>query len=320
MICGMLDQFRKEAGMRRCYPLVSVILHLVFATTALAGFPKGAALSGCVLADASEVDRLLIRAPQVNIYRDLTDEIKILGGFVIQKVDVSPWDGRKFDGTLQLGTLLALEHPRGYDGGWTNIARIGIVYDSRDFEPDPSKGLFFDYAFHISDCLIESDYHFIRNTANARFYMTLMNSLVLALRAAYTDVNDNIPFYEIMWFGFALNRFTVPGLGGSRTLRGFKRGRFVGRTMTMANAELRWQFIEVKGGSQRFGFKILIFADTGNVYDCAGEPFSDPRWADYHHSYGAGLAVAWNLSTIIHLYYGISKEDTGIVINFEHNF
>jgi len=254
----------------------------------------------------------------IYIYRNLTDEIKILGGFKFIKTDVDFWDGRRHNDNLQLGTLLSREQPRGYKGGWSNFARVGVAYDTRDFEPDPKNGVFIDYAFEVSGCSVGSDYNFNRSTAAARFYKALISSLVLALRIAYTDANKNIPFYEMNYFGFALERRT--GLGGNKTLHGFKKDRFVGKTMTMGNAELRWQFFEVTGVGQRFGFKLVGFTDTGNVYDRAGDPFSKPCWGDYHHSYGGGLVIAWNLATLIHVYYGRSKEDTGLFIDFYHNF
>jgi hypothetical protein len=76
--------------MKRYYPLMLVISLFAFAATALAGFPKGAALSECVLADASEVDRLLIRAPAMSICRER--EIRDLGLWD----DVFYYDGSDF--------------------------------------------------------------------------------------------------------------------------------------------------------------------------------------------------------------------------------
>ncbi len=166
--------------------------------------------------------------------------------------------------------------------------------------------------------MLGSDYDFDRHTAAARIFLNPFSPIVLALRGAYTDANGDVPFFEMNKFAFALSRWD--GLGGNRTLRGFKQDRFVGRTMTMGNAEVRLSFAEIAGVGQRFEFKVIGFVESGNVYDKAGDPFNEPRWNDYKTSYGGGLVIAWNLATIIHAYYGVSAEDTGIFVNFEHNF
>ena len=254
------------------------------------------------------------------LFRDMTDEIKLMAGAEFKYVTIDTYQGEKFKSTIQEPTLLDTTKAfvPGFDGGWTNYARFGIGYDTRDFEPDPNKGIYLDYCFEAANSTLGSEYDFLKNNVGANFFVNPIGKLVLALRLAYTTSSEDIPFYEMNWFGFSLNR--REGLGGNRTLRGYKKNRFVGRTMTMGNAEFRWQFYEVTGGGQRFAFKVVGFCDTGNVYDGMGDPFSDPRFSDYHTSYGGGLVIAWNLATIIHVYYGISEEDTGLYVNFEHNF
>ncbi len=255
------------------------------------------------------------------LFRNLPQHFKAMMGAEFKKANVDPWGGRKFDGTTMFPTYLETlgkDAVPGYDGGWTNYARFGIGWDTRDYEPDPNKGFYIDYCFEAATSLLGSEYDFQKNTAGARAYFNPWKPIVLAFRGAYTTASNDIPFYEMNQFGFALSRQN--GLGGNRTLRGYKADRFVGKTMTLANAEIRGQFYEVSGAGQRFAFKLVAFFDSGNVYDASGDPFSDPRWGDYKNSYGGGLVIAWNLATIIHVYYGMSKEDTGLFINFEHNF
>ena len=38
----------------------------------------------------------------------------------------------------------------GCDGGWDNLLKIGIAYDTRDFEPDPNSGVFADLTTEFS--------------------------------------------------------------------------------------------------------------------------------------------------------------------------
>ncbi len=259
----------------------------------------------------------------LDIYRDLWKDIKIMGGLQISRAEIESWQDRSFKTggtryTASQPTLLDLTHPRGSEGGWTNYGKLGLVWDRRDYEPDPKNGTYADYALEGSSRGFGSDYTYIRHTLCGHFYHQIFRPLVVALRAAYTDASGDIPFYELNQFSFAEIRQN--GLGGNRTLRGFQKDRFVGNTMTLGNAELRWQFWETTPFGERFAFKLVGFVDTGNVYDNAADPFTSPAWGYYRNSFGGGLVIAWNLATIVHAYVGFSREDRSIFVNFNHNY
>jgi hypothetical protein len=285
------------------------------------GFLKASNYSGY------KFNKYTITSPEyfMDFYRDFLEYFKLLFGIQFRYVDINPWDGRKFNIGIRdtdsysqtQPTLLTILHPEGYSGGWTNFMRIGIAYDTRDFEPDPHEGVYLDYVFDISNKVLGSEYNFNRSTAGARLYFSLSKSLVIAGRAAYTDANGNIPFYEMDTFSFFYNRYN--GLGGYRTLRGYQRDRFVGPTMTMGNIEIRYNFAKLVPFGQQFNIKAVGFVDTGSVYDKAKDPITDPEFDNYKLGYGGGFAIAWNMSTIIHFYYGFSREDSSISINFNHS-
>ncbi|MFH0977596.1 MAG: DUF5982 domain-containing protein [Spirochaetota bacterium] len=272
-------------------------------------------------------NKYTITAPEysADFYRDILQDIKLLFGVRFRYADIDPWDGRKFrlgifdndSYTQTMPTLLSTVRPEGYSGGWTNFARAGIAWDTRDFEPDPNRGAYIDYVFDLNSKTTGSAYNFNRSTAGARMYVTLFRSFVVTGRIAYTDANGDVPFYEMNSFSFFYNRFN--GLGGFRTLRGYQQDRFLGPTMTMGNIEIRYSFCKFSLSGQQFNIKAVGFADTGNVYDKAGDPFTDPRINDYKLGYGGGLVIAWNKNTIVHFYYGFSREDTSVSVNFNHS-
>jgi hypothetical protein len=163
-----------------------------------------------------------------------------------------------------------------------------------------------------------SDYSYHVHTAGFRGYYTFFNKLTFGFRVSYYDSNSSTPFYELGEFFFFDE--TQSGLGGSRTNLGYKKKRFIGNTLTAGQLEARYFIGEKKFGSQLFGLQLIGFVDTGNVYDYADEPFNNPRFSKYKTSYGGGLAVPWNLNTIVHLFYAQSKEDVGFSIDFMHRF
>ncbi|MFT3737551.1 MAG: hypothetical protein QM786_02215 [Breznakibacter sp.] len=48
----------------------------------------------------------------------------------------------------------------GVDGGWVSIIQNALIYDTRDFEPDPVKGTYFEVANEYSSKLIGSQFDF----------------------------------------------------------------------------------------------------------------------------------------------------------------
>ena len=56
--------------------------------------------------------------------------------------------------------------------------------------------------------------------------------------------------------------------------------------------------------------------DIGRPYDSLREL----TWRDWRPSYGAALRIPWNLATVVTIDYGVSAEDTGLYVNFNHIF
>lgn len=271
-----------------------------------------------------------IKKPTVwfRLYYNLMDWFKLMAGGQFMKVDIDPWGDRDFKSKIFGGddytaseTLLE-QYDRdaltGYDGGWTNFAIFGAAIDTRDFEPNPKQGVLLEYTFLKSGKALGSDYTYHVHTAGARGYYTLFKKLTFGIRTAYFESSSETPFYELGEFNFFDKRQS--GIGGNRTNLGYKNKRFIGHTLTLGQLELRYFVGDTKLGSQLFGLQIVAFMDTGNVYDYADEPFNDPRWSDYKTSYGGGLAIPWNLNTIVHMFYAQSKEDAGFSIDFMHKF
>ncbi len=269
-------------------------------------------------------DKYTILRPKfyLNLYRNVWDVGRVLAGFEIKHVDVIPWDGETFSikgedytsGPTRLSTLPG-DPAEDYDG-WVNQVKLGFGYDTRDFEPDPTRGIYIDYTLSIGTRFLGSDFDFTRSTFGARYYVSPVNHLTFALRAAYTTTTGNIPFHELGNFAYLLQ--TQAGLGNNRTLRGYKSNRFIGDTMTDANAEIRWRFAGAAFGGQTFAFKLLALCDTGSVFDDALEPLT--VWNGYHFGFGGGLIVAWNQSFIVHFIYGRSSEDSSMSIDVNYAF
>ncbi len=258
------------------------------------------------------------------------DRIRVLGGLGFSWAKIRDFTGKTVDAVAADGsdTTAVMKQTKlaedcaahvlvGCGGGRDDYLRLGISYDTRDYEPDPNRGVFIDAEVDLSTVALGSQFDYARGLVSARGYYSPIPEradLVIAGRATIVGQTNGAPFFAMDSLPFTED--PRAGLGGHRTLRGYRQDRFVGSVMTFANAELRWTFGHATAWHQKFGFILVPFFDVGRVYDSLGE-LSLRQWKP---SYGGALRVAWNLATLATIDYGISPEDTGLYINFNHIF
>lgn len=245
---------------------------------------------------------------------------RIMGGYEIQHLSYATFEGMEAEAidpiTGQTTTapngisLLRRDFEdgliSGVDGGWVSIIQTALIFDTRDFEPDPTKGYYFEIANEYSNKYIGSQFDFDKLFIQGRAYQKIPvgKRTVLAGRFGIGNIfGKNAPFFEFQdqWSPEG----SINALGGRQSLRGYRANRFLARSMWFTNVELRVRLAETQIGKQRFAFGVAPFFDAGTVRD---------RWQDLNFkniktSYGGGLRIAWNQSTVLSFDYGHSKED-----------
>jgi outer membrane protein assembly factor BamA len=259
----------------------------------------------------------------VNLEHDLLGGLlRPLAGLQFGHIGVTDFSGRTIDGAIEQETKLAeddrLGRILGFDGGWDNSLRVGLAYDTRDYEPDPASGLLAQTFLSGSLRAMGSEFDYGQATFGLTGYAPLVpgyGRLVAVGNLIYSLRFGDVPFT-------AMNRLPLPkdetrsGLGGFKSLRGFSTSRFVGRTTAAAGAELRWAFSEFTLWNQHLKTALAPFVDAGRVYDRTG----GLSLRDWEVSGGVGLRLAWNLATVISFDYGISSEGTLFFMELGHSF
>ena len=227
------------------------------------------------------------------------------------------------------------------DGGWVNYLKGGIVYDSRDNEPNPMKGLWTEATIQFAPSFLgNGDYgHAVIAVIHRQYFTLVKHKVSFAYRAAYQGTIGNAPFYAypLMATSFMKGAYSE-GLGGSKTLRGILRDRVVGKGVVYGNAEFRWKFIHTRLINQNWYFALSAFYDGGMVIQKIPVDIShvmpgpDEELSDYfsgkkeklHSSIGAGLHIAMNQNFIVACDYGVAlnKQDgtSGLYIGLNFLF
>jgi hypothetical protein len=260
----------------------------------------------------------------------LGDRVRVLGGLGYTYASVTDYTGKQVDAVLDSGKdTKAVEAPTrlaedcaahklvGCGGGREGFLRFGVSYDTRDFEPDPNSGVFADLSVDVATVAIGSEYDYVRVLGAVRGYYSPIPEkadLVLAGRATFDVQTAGTPFFSLDSLPYTEDFRN--GLGGHRTLRGFRQDRFVGRTMGLLNGEVRWTFTRFCIKKQKFALIAVPFLDIGRSFD----DLYAFTLSDWRTSYGGALRISWNLATIVTVDYGRSSEDTGFYINFNHIF
>jgi len=198
------------------------------------------------------------------------------------------------------------------DGGSMNLIRLGLIYDTRDIEANPMKGMWTEFLIVTGPrFLANKEKPFTKLVIIHRQYFTLVkNKLSFVYRLGYQGtISGTPPFYvqPYMFVSWSPSTMTE-GLGGSKSLRGILRNRIVGDAIAYANIGFRWKFLQTVIKKQNVYLALNTFLDAGQVtkkhkidYSKAPFPAQNDRM---HFSYGLGLHIALNENFVVSCNYG----------------
>jgi len=212
------------------------------------------------------------------------------------------------------------------EGGMFTVFKVGLVFDTRDNEPNPNRGIWSDIIFVGAPKLTSNmQSGFSKLAITHRQYFTLIkNHLTFAYRLGMQiNIAGTTPFYaqELMFFSKMVGAYNE-GLGGAKTIRGIQRNRVVGDGFVYGNFELRWKVVKFFWLNQNFYIALSGFFDTGrdiqytdvenivkqeNIIYPEGE--SEADYFDFgaerfHNTVGVGLHIAMNQNFIVAVDYG----------------
>jgi outer membrane protein assembly factor BamA len=229
------------------------------------------------------------------------------------------------------------------NGGGHTLLKAGLIYDTRDNEPNPFSGIWTEMQLHYAPAFLSNtDYSYTRLVFTHRQYFTIIPQWMnVAYRISYQGkLTGEMPFYMLPNLFNTAPKLTTDGVGGAKTVRGVLRNRIVGDGFAYGNLELRGKILRTTVWNQNVYLALSAFVDAGMVtqkykFDASGMPGNLPETLPEaiidlnakevpHVGFGAGFHVAINQNFIVTADYGFAAKkedgDTGLYINLNFLF
>jgi hypothetical protein len=224
------------------------------------------------------------------------------GGFARSTIDLTPFDS----GTTLLATQLAGRTP---DAARANYLRAGLVWDTRDREIGPSQGTWAELLVQRVSKSLGGTEEFTRWTSTVRQYVPVSSRFTFAQRVIVQGIAGNAPFDELSTIQSSFKQ--TEGLGGSGSIRGIPKDRYIGKALLVSNSELRWRATNFSLLGRESYLALSSFVDAGRVWEDHLRP--DEVFQNLHAGYGGGARIGVGPSFIVSTDVGHSSESTAAV-------
>ena len=208
-------------------------------------------------------------------------------------------------------------------GGLNSTLRLGVLYDTRDKEGAPSRGIWAEAHTTIAPKWLGTTIPYYRYSATFRQYLPIIDNdiLTFAYRLNYEGtLGKDAPYYVLPYITVMGQNYDRDGMGGYRTIRGLMRNRVQGLDVASYNVELRWRFVNFALFNQNIAFGLSAFSDGTMVtreFDMTFKGDEQYR-AEYdaymaqgldsdlpHITVGGGLRFIMNQNFIVAFEYGL---------------
>ena len=219
---------------------------------------------------------------------------------------------------------------------YSSAVRAGLVYDSRDYEGVPTKGILAGAHVFAAPGFLGSSESYLKIHATLRHYIPIIKeNLVFAYRLDYQEFLSEAPWYAIPFYTPGGPVYDNAALGGYRTVRGLLYNRVSGPGIGFFNTELRWKFAGLTLLRQDVGLMLSCFCDgisTLRYFDLTNRTGAFPKLYDkyidtsrgdnLHLSSGAALKIILNRNFVLNIEYAraLSAQDGAGVMYFNTGF
>ena len=195
-------------------------------------------------------------------------------------------------------SIFEIQQVLGRTGSLTSGLGILLLWDSRNNAFSSSHGFYFQYYINKFSPVIGSGYSYLSQVLDARKYIYLGRSRVIAFQFLGNFNQGEVPVRS------------MANMGSGSIMRGYYEGRYTDKNMMAFQGEFRQHLIS------RFG--MVAFAGVGRV---AGH-LSEFGFTGLKPSFGAGLRVALDRDEKLNIRVdaGFGNKSQGVYLNLSEAF
>jgi outer membrane protein assembly factor BamA len=219
-----------------------------------------------------------------------------------EKVDLTPFDS----GSTLIESDMNGRQPA---ASRTNYVRAGLTWDTRDREIGTTSGTWADLLVQRVDSKLGASWNYTRWTAAVRHYQPLGGRVTLANRLVLQNTIGDAPFYSLA--ELPTTQKSQDGLGGTSSIRGIPKDRYVGKGILVSNNELRWRAADFGLIGRQSSLVLSGFVDAGRVWSDGVDLSSALR--ELHSGYGGGVRLGFGPSFVISTDIGHSSQSTAAI-------
>ena len=187
--------------------------------------------------------------------------------------------------------------------------RAGLLWDTRDQEIGPHRGTWAEALVQRVDEGLGATEDFTRWTTTIRQYVPVSSRIVFAQRFIAQGIEGDAPFDELATIQSSFKQ--QEGLGGSGSIRGIPKDRYIGKALFVSNSELRWRALDFTLFGRGSFLALSGFADAGRVWTDHFD--ASTLLSDLHVGYGGGVRLGFGPSFIVATDVGHSSESAAAV-------
>lgn len=247
---------------------------------------------------------LFYRARHRRDYARLEIQRRVIGGLrVLAGAHAERWSLDTVQTPSQLADDLGAAVPATVtDLSGDVSARFGLVFDTRDHEPAPRRGVLLEAIHTVGEA---RDAFYARTTVSARGYVTLSERVSFTARVAGRRMGGTPPLGALYLFEASDEPFTVLGSGESH--RAIPDNRYLGDHVLFGNLDVHYTVFEIP---------TLVRAILVGYVD-AGRVFHDESFRlttdDLHVGGGSGFVLHLFRNAIVGVTAGVGPD--GMVVH-----
>ena len=201
------------------------------------------------------------------------------------------------------------------NGGFSSGVRLGLMYDSRNVENNPTSGIWAEGHLMLNPWWLgttRGHEHYKYCLTMRQYVPVVPEKLTFAYRLGYEGtIGKNAPWYTAPFYTSMGVKQDYDGFGGYRTVRGLMLNRVQGLDVGFYNIEFRYKFVEFKLWKQNIAFALSAFTDGAHTfrgYDMSNRTgeymelynkFVNSGKDGFHGSAGLGLRFIMNQNFIV---------------------